>query len=97
VKAGVEASPSEQKLSMRQTDGVVTVNKDCAITAWPAVAQTWQTWEPEFGAPKSAHKWNCAPSKASARSKAKRRIEERPERISVPIKNRVVLRMGQPL
>jgi hypothetical protein len=43
-------------VSKRVTIGLNSAMRDCWVTAWPAVAQTWQRCDPELAPAESAQK-----------------------------------------
>src|SRR5215472_16642062 len=53
--------------------GMIVMLGEAVATTEPATEQTGQTCEAEGPVDTSAQKWNCAPTKTTARSNAKRR------------------------
>jgi hypothetical protein len=78
-KDGITVSLRESNRSKRELSTARSARTRGAASACPAVAQTWQTWEPELGALRSAQKWNCAPNRASTRNR-------QPSRMVLPLR-----------
>lgn len=60
--------------STRVVTGTTATSGECVATTEPAVEQTGQMWEADGAAVRSVQKWNCAPRKATPRSKARMRM-----------------------
>jgi len=69
-----EMPETRAKLSKRLETSTIAALGDSAATAVPAALQTGQTCVDVGPEIRSAQKWNCAPRKMSARTKANMRM-----------------------
>ncbi len=70
----IEAPRQKPRVSKRLASRRGAIEKEWVATAELAALQTGQTWEEAGPAVKSAQKWNCAPRKMTASSKANVRV-----------------------
>ncbi len=62
--------------SSRFVTGTRATSGECMATTEPTIEQTGQMWEADGAAVRSVQKWNCAPRKATPRSKTRMRMRQ---------------------